>query len=166
MGYTVCFSVLRVGINGKNYVWKKAVWSLTVSRSPQAHGWKGPQLVLSDLGWRLHSVSWGPARGVMLMSCKDDSVSGHRSSWCLCGLFLTRKNSQYSRKWRGTKKPLDESKRREWKSWLKDRHSENEDHGIQSHHFIGNRWRNSGNSVRLYFFGLQNHCRWWLQPWN
>ena len=21
-------------------------------------------------------------------------------------------------------------------------------------------WRNSGNSVRLYFFGLQNHCRW------
>ena len=25
---------------------------------------------------------------------------------------------------------------------------------------------NSGNSVRLYFGGLQNHCRWWLQPWN
>ena len=23
---------------------------------------------------------------------------------------------------------------------------------------MGNRW---GNSVRLYFFGLQNHCRWW-----
>ena len=33
-------------------------------------------------------------------------------------------------------------------------------------HFVGNRWGNSGNSVRLYFFGLQNHCRWWLQPWN
>ena len=26
------------------------------------------------------------------------------------------------------------------------------------------RWENSGNSVRLYFGGLQNHCRWWLQP--
>ena len=26
-----------------------------------------------------------------------------------------------------------------------------------------NRW---GNSERLYFWGLQNHCRWWLQPWN
>jgi len=26
---------------------------------------------------------------------------------------------------RGTKKPLDESERREWKSWLKDQHSEN-----------------------------------------
>ena len=23
-----------------------------------------------------------------------------------------------------------------------------------------NRWRNSGNSVRLYFWGLQNHFRW------
>ena len=28
------------------------------------------------------------------------------------------------------------------------------------HHSMGNRWRNSGNSVRLYFGGLQNHCRW------
>ena len=31
--------------------------------------------------------------------------------------------------------------------------------GIWSHHFMGNRWGNSGNSVRLYFFRLQNHCR-------
>ena len=31
---------------------------------------------------------------------------------------------------------------------------------IWSHHFMGNRWGNSGNSVRLYFSGLQNHCRW------
>ena len=27
-------------------------------------------------------------------------------------------------------------------------------YGIQSHHLMGNRW---GNSVRLYFSGLQNH---------
>ena len=33
--------------------------------------------------------------------------------------------------------------------------SENEDHGIQSHHFMGNRWGNSGNSIRLYFLGWQ-----------
>ena len=38
------------------------------------------------------------------------------------------------------------------KSWLKAQHSENKDHGIWSHHFLGNRWE---NSVRLYFFGLQ-----------
>ena len=46
------------------------------------------------------------------------------------------------------------------KSWLKAQHSENEDHGSWSHHFMGNRWGNSGNSVRLHFFGLQDHCRW------
>ena len=31
--------------------------------------------------------------------------------------------------------------------------------GIWSHYFMANRWGNSGNSVRLQFFGLQNHCR-------
>ena len=31
------------------------------------------------------------------------------------------------------------------------------DHGIWSHHFMANRW---GNNDRLYFLGLQNHCRW------
>ena len=34
------------------------------------------------------------------------------------------------------------------------------DHGIWSHHFMANRWGNSGNSDRLYLFGLQNHWRW------
>ena len=37
------------------------------------------------------------------------------------------------------------------KIWLKAQHSENEDHGIWSHRFMGNRWGNSGNSVRLSF---------------
>ena len=36
---------------------------------------------------------------------------------------------------------------------LKAQHSENKDHGIWSHHFMANRWGNSGNSVRLYFWG-------------
>ena len=27
---------------------------------------------------------------------------------------------------------------------------------------MANRWGNNGNSNRLYFGGLQNHCRWWL----
>ena len=31
---------------------------------------------------------------------------------------------------------------------------------------MGNRWGNKGNSDRLYFLGLQNHCSWWLQSWN
>ena len=57
------------------------------------------------------------------------------------------------------KKPLDESERGERKSWLKAQHSENEDHGIQSHHFMANRWRNSGNSGRLYLFGAPKSLR-------
>ena len=31
----------------------------------------------------------------------------------------------YGREWKRTKEPLDESKRGEWKSWLKTQHSEN-----------------------------------------
>ena len=38
----------------------------------------------------------------------------------------------------------------EQKCWLKAQLSENEDHGILSHHFMANRW---GNSCRLYFWG-------------
>ena len=64
------------------------------------------------------------------------------------------------------KESLDESERGQWKSWLKTQHSENKDHGIWSHHFMANRWANNGNRGRLYFGGLQNHCRWWVQPWN
>ena len=52
----------------------------------------------------------------------------------------------------------------EWKSWLKT-HSKHENHDILAHHLMANRWGNNGNSDRLYFLGLYNHCRWWLQPW-
>ena len=48
----------------------------------------------------------------------------------------------------------------ESENWLKTQHSENLDLGIWSHHFMANRWGNNGNSDRLYFGGLQNHCRW------
>ena len=37
---------------------------------------------------------------------------------------------------------------------------------IQSHHFMANRRGKSGSSDRSSFLRLQNHCRWWLQPWN
>ena len=46
------------------------------------------------------------------------------------------------------------------KAGLKLNIEKNEDHGIRSHHFMANRWGNSGNRERLYFLGLQNHCRW------
>ena len=31
---------------------------------------------------------------------------------------------------------------------------------------MANRWGKNGNGGRIYFLGLQSHCRWWLQPWN
>ena len=39
------------------------------------------------------------------------------------------------------------------KAGLKLSIQKNEDQGIRSHHFMANRWGNSGNSVRLYFLG-------------
>ena len=37
---------------------------------------------------------------------------------------ICRLHHPYGRKWRGTKKPLDESERGAWKSWFKAQHSE------------------------------------------
>ena len=37
---------------------------------------------------------------------------------------------------------------------------------LRSHHFMASRWGINGNSDRLYFLWLQNHCRCWLLPWN
>ena len=67
----------------------------------------------------------------------------------------------------------EEELRASWWKWKwrvkkldKTQHSENYDHGIRSHHFMSNRWGHNGNNERLYFLLFQNHCRWWLQPWN
>ena len=46
------------------------------------------------------------------------------------------------------------------KAGLKLRIQNNEDHGVRSHHFMANRWENNENRDRLYFLGLQSHCRW------
>ena len=42
------------------------------------------------------------------------------------------------------------------KAGFKTQLSENEDHGIRSHHLKANRWGNNGNSERLYFFLLDS----------
>ena len=58
-----------------------------------------------------------------------------------------------------TKEPLDEGERESEKTGLKTQHSKSGDHDIWSHHFMANRWGNNGNNDKLYFLGLQNHCR-------
>ena len=51
--------------------------------------------------------------------------------------------------------------KKESESWLK---AQNQKTKIMEsgpiNHFMGNRWGNSGNSVRFYFGGLQSHCKW------
>ena len=64
---------------------------------------------------------------------------------------ICRWHHLYGRKQRTTKEPLDESKRGEWKSWLKTQHSKNYDHGIWSHHFMANRQGNNGNLETLFW---------------
>ena len=61
----------------------------------------------------------------------------------------------YGRKGKRTKEPLDESESGEQKSWLKTQHSKNQEHGIQSHHFMANRWGKSGNCGRFYFLQIK-----------
>ena len=56
--------------------------------------------------------------------------------------------------------PLMKVKEESEKAGLKLNIQKTKIHGIQSHHFMSNRWGNNGNSDRLYFIGLQNHCRW------
>ena len=64
-----------------------------------------------------------------------------------------------------TKESFDESEREEWKSWNKTQHSKNK---IMTSSPITS-WEIEGETLETetdYFLGLQNHCRWWLQPWN
>ena len=42
------------------------------------------------------------------------------------------------------------------KSRLKAQHAGNEDHGIRSHHFMGNRWGNSGKCQTLFFWAPES----------
>ena len=65
------------------------------------------------------------------------------------------------RKWKGTKEPLIEGE----KAGLK--------LNIQKIKIMASgpiaSWQIDGETMEIvidYFLGLQNHCRWWLQPWN
>ena len=107
---------------------------------------------------------------------KLEQKASHRRKTLICSsvplcffsrnriLQICRWYHPYGIKLRGTKKPLDESESREWKSWLKD---------IQKMKIMASGsitpWEIDGETVETvsnYFFELQNHFRWWLQPWN
>ena len=83
----------------------------------------------------------------------------HKLESRLAGEISITSDMQMTERKRKTKEPLMKVKQETEKNWLKTQHSENEDHGIRSHHFMANRWGNNGNSDDFYFFGIQNHCR-------
>ena len=58
------------------------------------------------------------------------------------------------------KRLLMKVKEKSEKASLKLNIKKNYDHGIESHHFMANRWVNNQNSDRLYFWGLKNQCIW------
>ena len=67
--------------------------------------------------------------------------------------------------WRGTKEPLMKVKEESEKAGLK--------FSIQKTKVMAfgpiTSWEIDGETmetVKDYILGLQNHCRWWLQPWN
>ena len=61
------------------------------------------------------------------------------------------------------KKPLEvkeESEKVGLKLNIQKTKTQMQTHGIWSQHFMANRWGNNGNSERLHFLGLPDHCRW------
>ena len=68
------------------------------------------------------------------------------------------------RKWRGTKEPHDESEK-EWKPGLKfiiQKTKIMASSPIISWQIEGKKWK----QWQILFWGVQNHCGRWLQPWN
>ena len=63
-------------------------------------------------------------------------------------------------KQRRTKEPLDDVKEESEKVGLKLNIQKTKIMASSPVNSWENRWGNSGNSVRLYILGLQNHCRW------
>ena len=82
------------------------------------------------------------------------------------------------RNWRGTKEPLDEGERGEWKPGLKlhiqkQQQQQKKKLNIQKTEIMASGPITSrqidGEKVKtltFYFLGFQNHCGCWLQPWN
>ena len=85
-----------------------------------------------------------------------------RNAWleeAQAGIKIARKNINNLR-YTGNTTLMTESKE-ELKSLLTKVKEESEKVGLKlSIHFMANRWGNNGNSDRLNFLGLQNHCRW------
>ena len=82
--------------------------------SPMGSSWPRDHTQVSRIAGRRFTL-WATREAIYIYICTIHFV--YTSQIC-------RWHYPYGRKWR-TKEPLDESKRGEWKSWLKTQHSEN-----------------------------------------
>ena len=111
-----------------------------------------------------HKIGKGVCQGCILSSClfnlyAEYIMQNASLNEAQAGIKIARRNINnlgyvddttfMAESEEGLKNLLMKVKVESEKSWLTAQHSENEDHGIRSHPFMGNRW---GNSVRLLFF--------------
>ena len=104
-------------------------------------------------GWMNHklvSTFLGEISTIHHLRYADDSTLMAESEEELKSLLITLK---------------EESKKSGLNSFKPASRFKNEDYGIRSHHFMANRWENSGNSGWLYFSGPQNHCSHEIKRW-
>ena len=107
------------------------------------------ECIMRNAGWIKHKLeSWLPERNSNNLRYTDDTTLMTENEEELKSLFMKIKEE--------SEKVVLKHNILGLRSWPP----------VQSHHFMANRWGNNGNSEMLYFGGLQNHCRWWVQPWN
>ena len=95
-----------------------------------------------------------------------------REAWCAVVHGVTKSRTWLSdwselnvRTWKEIKKRLDECERGECKSLLETQLQKTR---IMTSNPIAS-WQIDGETMEtmtLSFLGLQNHCRWWRQPWD
>ena len=87
---------------------------------------------------------------------KDEGIQSHHSMANKCGNPLEKEMATHSSILAWKIPWTEERGRPQSLGWQRVSHDWTHQH----------KWGNNGNSDRLYFLGLQNHCGWWLQPWN
>ena len=127
-----------------------------------------------QLNWTGHGMDWfqigkGVWQGCILSPCLfslyaeyimrnarlDEAQAGIKIAGRNINNLICRWHHLYGRKWRRTKELLDESERGEWKVGLKlDIHKTK----IMTSSPITS-WQIGGET-------MENHCKWWVQPWN
>ena len=149
---TGLISMLSKGLSG--VFSSTTVWSY---QSLRVQPFYGPALTITCDHWEDHSLD-----SMDLCWQSDISDFQHTVSRFVIA-FLSRSNCLLILWLQSPSAVISEPKKR--KSVTTSTFSLSICHEVMGH-FIENRWEKSGNSIRLYFGGLQNHSRWWLQPWN